>query len=125
MRWIERLRRDDQRVKATPSRVAASLAEGVTRSTNLLRIRVQEEGFSLTDRKRFESEACILECRPSDLRGTWTEADSLRRSFWISRGFIVSASPSIGRHSERVSRCKSWGSGPGCGSRTLTSRATG
>ncbi len=62
MRWIERLWRDDQRVKATPSRVAASLAEGVTRSTNLLRIRVQEEGSSLTDRKRFESEACILEC---------------------------------------------------------------
>ena len=62
MRWIERLWRDDQRVKATPTRVAASLAEGVTRSTNLLRIRLQEEGFAHADHKRFESEACILEC---------------------------------------------------------------
>jgi hypothetical protein len=44
---------------------------------------------------------------------------------WISRDFIASASPSIGRPSEPVSRCKSWGSAPGCGSRTLTSRATG
>ena len=62
MRWIERLWRDDQRVKATPTRIAASLAEGVTRSTNVLRIRLQEEGFAYADHKRFESEACILEC---------------------------------------------------------------
>lgn len=62
MRWIERLWREDQRVKATPSRVAASLGEGVTRSTNLLRIRLLEEAFFHTDRKRFDSEACILEC---------------------------------------------------------------
>src|SRR5260370_16680383 len=61
MRWIERLWRDDQRVKATPGRVAASLSDGVIRSTNLLRIRLLEEAFSHTDRKRFESEACILE----------------------------------------------------------------
>jgi len=40
MRWIERLWRDDQRVKATPGRVAASLSDGVIRSTNLLRIRL-------------------------------------------------------------------------------------
>ena len=62
MRLIERLWRHDQRVKATPTRVAASLAEGLTRSTNLLRIRLQEQGFAHADRKRFESEACILEC---------------------------------------------------------------
>ncbi len=62
MRWIERLWRDDQRVKATPTSVAASLAEGVTRSTNLLRVRLEAEGLSRADRKRFESEACILEC---------------------------------------------------------------
>jgi|RhiMetdeSRZDD1v2_1073273.scaffolds.fasta_scaffold124805_3 hypothetical protein len=62
MRWIERLWRDDQRVKATPTRIAATLAEGVTRSTNVLRIRLQEEGFACADHKRFESEACILEC---------------------------------------------------------------
>lgn len=62
MSWIERLWRDDGRVKATPVRVAASLAEGVTRSTNLLRARLEEQGLSRTYRKRFESEACVLEC---------------------------------------------------------------
>jgi hypothetical protein len=62
MRWIDRLWRDDQRVKATPSRVAASLSEGIIRSTNLLRIRLLEQASSRADRKRFESEACILEC---------------------------------------------------------------
>ena len=62
MRWIERLWRDDQRVKATPTRIAATLAAGVTRSTNVLRVRLQEEGFAYADHKRFDSEACILEC---------------------------------------------------------------
>ncbi|HSE44983.1 MAG TPA: hypothetical protein VLA89_06610 [Gemmatimonadales bacterium] len=62
MRWIDRLWREDQRVKATPGRVAASLSEGIIRSTNLLRIRLLEQASSNTDRKRFESEACILEC---------------------------------------------------------------
>jgi hypothetical protein len=62
MRWIERLWRDDGRVKATPSRVAASLAQDVIRSTNLLRVRLEEQGLSRSDRKRFESEACVLEC---------------------------------------------------------------
>lgn len=62
MRWVERLWRDDGRVKATPARVAASLAEGVTQSTNVLRARLEEQGLSRADRKRFESEACILEC---------------------------------------------------------------
>lgn len=61
MRRIEGPWRDD-RVKATPVGIAASLAEGVTRSTNLLRIRLQEQGLARADRKRFESEACILEC---------------------------------------------------------------
>ena len=85
MRWIERLWRDDQRVKATPSRVAAALAEGVTRSTNLLRIRVQEEGFSLTDRKRFESEACILECLLFE---------------WFLRDIVVAVE--FGRHTDTI-----------------------
>lgn len=62
MRWIDRLWRDDQRVKATPGRLAASLSEGIIRSTNLLRIRLLEQTSARADRKRFESEACILEC---------------------------------------------------------------
>ncbi len=62
MRWIDRLWREDQRVKATPGRLAASLSEGVIRSTNLLRIRLLEQASLRGDRKRLDSEACILEC---------------------------------------------------------------
>ena len=62
MRWIDRLWRDDQRVKTTPGRLAASLSEGIIRSTNLLRSRLLEQASARADRKRFESEACILEC---------------------------------------------------------------
>ena len=85
MRWIERLWRDDQRVKATPTRVAASLAEGVIRSTNLLRIRLQEEGFAQASQKRFESEACILECLLFE---------------WFLRDVVVAVE--FGRHTETV-----------------------
>jgi hypothetical protein len=85
MRWIERLWRDDGRVKATPARVAASLAEGVTRSTNLLRIRLQEQGFAHTDRKRFESEACILECLLFE---------------WFLRDLVVAVE--FGRHTDMI-----------------------
>jgi hypothetical protein len=85
MRWIGRLWRDDQRVKATPARIAASLADGVTRSTNLLRIRLQEQGFSRRDRKRFESEACILECLLFE---------------WFLRDIIVALE--FGRHADTI-----------------------
>ncbi len=85
MPWIERLWRDTRRVKATPGRIAASLAEGVTRSTNLLRIRLQEEVSSLADRKRFESEACILECLLFE---------------WFLRDIIVAVE--FGRHTDTI-----------------------
>jgi hypothetical protein len=87
MRWIERLWRDDQRVKATPTRIAATLAEGVTRSTNVLRIRLQEEGFGFAcaDHKRFESEACILECLLFE---------------WFLRDIVVTVE--FGRHTDAV-----------------------
>ena len=85
MRWIERLWRDDQRIKATPTRIAASLAEGVTRSTNVLRIRLQEEGFGPADHKRFESEACILECLLFE---------------WFLRDIVVTVE--FGRHTDAV-----------------------
>src|SRR6185437_1637844 len=62
MGWVERLWRNDGRVKATPSSVATLLADSVTRSTNLLRVRLDVELHSRDDRKRFESEACVLEC---------------------------------------------------------------
>ncbi len=87
MRWIEQLWRDPQQVKATPGSIAASLAEGVTRSTNLLRIRLQAESFSYADLKRFESEACILECLVFE---------------WFLRDIIVSVE--LGRHTTAVQR---------------------
>ncbi len=87
MRWIERFWRDDGRVKATPARVAASLAEGVTRSTNLLRIRLEEQGLSRADRKRFESEACILECLLFE---------------WFLRDIVVAVE--FGRHTDSIRR---------------------
>ena len=85
MRWIERLWRDDQRVKATPGRVAASLAEDVTRSTNLLRVRLEEQGLSRADRRRFESEACILECLLFE---------------WFLRDIVVTLE--FGRHTDTI-----------------------
>src|SRR5882672_11497651 len=87
MRWIERLWRDDQRVKATPTSVSASLAEGVTRSTNLLRVRLEEQGLSHPDRKRFESEACILECLLFE---------------WFLRDIVVAVE--FGRHTETIQK---------------------
>ena len=62
MRWIDRFWREDARAKATPARLATVLADGVTRSTNVLRIQIQRQAFSEIDHKRFESEACVLEC---------------------------------------------------------------
>jgi len=85
MGWIDRLWRDSQCVKATPNRIAASLAEGVTRSTNLLRIRLEGEGFCRTDRKRFESEACVLECLLFE---------------WFLRDVVVTVE--FGRHSDTI-----------------------
>jgi hypothetical protein len=85
MRWIDRLWRDDQRVKATPGRVAASLSEGIIRSTNLLRIRLLEQAASRADRKRFESEACILECLLFE---------------WFLRDVVVAVE--FGRHTDAI-----------------------
>lgn len=85
MRWIERLWREDQRVKATPGRVAASLSEGIIRSTNLLRIRLLEQASSRADRKRFESEACILECLLFE---------------WFLRDVVVAVE--FGRHTDAI-----------------------
>jgi len=85
MQWIERLWREDQRVKATPGRVAASLSEGIIRSTNLLRIRLLEQASSRADRKRFESEACILECLLFE---------------WFLRDVVVAVE--FGRHTDAI-----------------------
>src|SRR5690349_9827429 len=62
MRWIDRIWREDRRAKATPARIAMVLADGVIRSTNVLRIQIQQQAATEIDRKRFEGEACVLEC---------------------------------------------------------------
>jgi hypothetical protein len=151
MRWIERLWRKDQRVKATPGRVAASASEGIIRSTNLLRIRLLEQASSRADRKRFESEACILECllfewflrdvvvavefgRHTDairralgerLTCDMDRSGSPRRCCWISADFSVSALMNIGTRLAPVSPCRSSGRTPGCGSPTRMSPVIG
>jgi len=52
----------DGKTRATPSGLAASLAEGIIQGTNVLRARLKEEQFPSRDPKRFESDECILEC---------------------------------------------------------------
>jgi len=54
--------RDDGHIRATPSGIAASLAEGIIQGTNVLRARLKEQQFPSRDPKRFESDACIVEC---------------------------------------------------------------
>ena len=54
--------RGDGRIRATPSGIAASLAEGIIQGTNVLRERLKEQQFPSHDPKRFESEECIVEC---------------------------------------------------------------
>ncbi len=54
--------RGDGRIRATPSGIAASLAEGIIQGTNVLRERLKEQGFPSRDPKRFESDECIVEC---------------------------------------------------------------
>ena len=54
--------RSDGHIRSTPSGIAASLAEGIIQGTNVLRARLKEEQFPSRDPKRFESDACIVEC---------------------------------------------------------------
>src|SRR5260370_36646889 len=87
MRWFERLWRDARGLKSTPAGLAASLSDGVIRSTNLLRIRLLEQAFSHTDRKPFASEACILACLLFE---------------WFLRDIVVAVE--LGRHPEAIHR---------------------
>ncbi len=53
---------DGHRVKTTPAGIAASVAESIIDSHNVLRTRLDEQGFPSSKPKRFYSEACVLEC---------------------------------------------------------------
>jgi hypothetical protein len=72
-------------VRATPAGIAASLAEGIVQGTNLLRARLEEQGFPSSDPKRFESEPCVLECVLFE---------------WFLRDLVISAE--FGRHRSRI-----------------------
>jgi len=77
--------RDDGHIRATPSRIAASLAEGIIQGTNGLRARLKEQQFPSRDPKRFESDACIVECVLFE---------------WLLRDLVVGAE--FGRHSASI-----------------------
>lgn len=62
MGWSHLIRPRHPDPKATAEGVAASLAEAIVQSTNLLQIRIGAEGFAWTDPVRAGSDECLLEC---------------------------------------------------------------
>ena len=79
--------RGDGKTRATPSGIAASLAEGIIQGTNALRARLKEEQFPSRDPKRFESDECILECVLFE---------------WFLRDLVIAAE--FGRHRGAISK---------------------
>ena len=62
MGWSNLLRRRHPRVKTTVVGVAASLAEAIVQSTNVLQVRLGNEGFGWTNPARTDTDECLLEC---------------------------------------------------------------
>ena len=62
MGWSDRLRRRLLGTKTRPEEFAASLAETIVQSANLLQHRLEEEGFAWTDSARAGTDECLLEC---------------------------------------------------------------
>jgi hypothetical protein len=60
--WSDLIWRRFPRVKPAVVDVAASSAEAIVQSTNLLRTRLTEEGFAWTDPARADTDECLLEC---------------------------------------------------------------
>lgn len=85
--WSDILRQRQQRIKATPTGVAAYIAEAIVDSTNLLRTRLEEEGLRWADPGRFDSDECLLECTLFE---------------WFLRDIVVSAE--FGRQAEAIRR---------------------
>ena len=79
--------RGDGRIRATPSGIAASLAEGIIQGTNVLRERLKEQQFPSHDPKRFESEECIVECVLFE---------------WFLRELVIASE--FGRHRSAISK---------------------
>lgn len=78
---------DGRPIRATPTRIAASLAEGIIHGTNILRTRLREQAFPSTDPKRFNSEECLLECVLFE---------------WFLRDLVISVE--FGRHRPTICR---------------------
>ena len=62
MGWSDLIWRRFPRVKPAVVDVAASIAEAIVQSTNLLLTRLTEEGFAWTDPARADTDECLLEC---------------------------------------------------------------
>jgi len=62
MGWSDLIRRRSTRVKISAAGVAASLAEAIVQSTNLLQARLVAEGFAWTDPARADADEFLLEC---------------------------------------------------------------
>jgi hypothetical protein len=62
VRWSNLLRRRHPGVKTTVVGVAASLAEAIVQSTNVLQVRLGYEGFGWTNPARADTDECLLEC---------------------------------------------------------------
>lgn len=84
MGWSDLWRRHPT-VKATAVGVAASLAEAIVNSTNLLQTRLADEGFRWTDPARVDTDECLLECTIFE---------------WFLRDIIVSSG--FGRQTEAI-----------------------
>ena len=62
MGWSDLIRRRSVRTKTSAVGAAASLAEAIVQSTNLLQTRLAAEGFGWTDPARAAADECLLEC---------------------------------------------------------------
>jgi hypothetical protein len=62
MGWSDLIRRRSVRTKTSAVGVAASLAEAIVQSTNLLQTRLAAEGFGWTDPTRAAADEYLLEC---------------------------------------------------------------
>ena len=62
MGWTDLLRRRSPRTRTTLVGVAASLAQSIVESTNVLLERLDAEGFGRADPARARSNECLLEC---------------------------------------------------------------
>ena len=88
MGWSDLIWRRDPRIKTTVVGVAASLAEAIVESTNLLQVRLGHEGFAWTDPARADTEECLLECTIFEwflrdivvLGGFGSQAEAIRRA---------------------------------------------